>query len=64
MKKLVNTISPYLLLFIPVFIGLLILLFNPNNEMLEQKLAMHATFIKIPQVNVFQIIVSFFKLPL
>lgn len=61
MKKLVSTISPYLLLLIPVFIAIMVLLFNSENDILKQELELHAAFVKIPQINVFEVIVSFFR---
>ncbi len=63
MKKLVNTISPYLLLLIPVLIGLLVLLFNPSNDILEQKVALHASFIKVPDINLLNVVLNLFKCP-
>lgn len=63
MKKLVNTISPYLLLLIPVFVALVILLINPNNDALERSVELHASFIKMPDVNLFKVVINLFKCP-
>jgi hypothetical protein len=63
MKKLANTVSPYLLLLIPIFIGLIILLLNSSSDVLEQSDELHASFFKIPQVNLFDVIVGVFKCP-
>lgn len=63
MKKLANIISPYILLLIPIFIGLLILLLNPSSDDLEQSVDLHASFFKVPKVNIFDVIVSVFKYP-
>lgn len=64
MKKLVNIVSPYLLLLIPIFIGLLILLINPNDEALGRSVELHAAFFKVPHINLFEAVLSFFKCPL
>lgn len=63
MKKLANTVSPYLLLLIPVFIALVILLANPNDEELGRSVELHAAFFRIPHVNLLDIVVSLFKCP-
>lgn len=63
MKKLANTISPYLLLLIPVFIALLVLLVNPDQDGLEQSVQLHASFIKMPDISLFKVIVNLFKCP-
>lgn len=63
MKKLANTVSPYILLLIPIFIGLVILLLNPSSDDLEQSVNLHASFFKVPQVNLFEVIISVFKYP-
>ncbi len=63
MKKLVNTISPYLLLLMPIFIALVILLVNPNDEALGRSVELHAAFFKVPYVNLFDIVLSLFKSP-
>lgn len=63
MKKLVNTVSPYLLLLIPVFIALVILLVNPNDEQLGRSVELHAAFFKVPHINLFDVVLSFFKRP-
>lgn len=63
MKKLANIISPYILLLIPIFIGLLVLLLNPSSDDLEQSVDLHAAFFKVPEFNVFEVIVSVFKNP-
>jgi hypothetical protein len=63
MKKLVNTISPYILLLIPIFIGLLVLLFNPSGDALENSVELHASFFKVPQMNLFEVIAGLFKCP-
>jgi hypothetical protein len=65
MKKLANTISPYLLLLIPVFIALVVLLVNQDQDALEQSVQLRASFIKMPDVNLFKVVVDLFKsLPL
>lgn len=63
MKKLVNIVSPYILLLIPIFIALIILLLNPNSESLEHSVELHSSLFKIPQVNLFDVIVSALKTP-
>lgn len=63
MKKIVNLISPYLLLSLPIFIGLAILLFQPNQELVHQDIALRASFINIPSMNLFEIVLSIFKCP-
>lgn len=63
MKKLTALFSPYLLLLIPVFIGLVVLLLNPDQELLKQDIALHASFFQIPNINLFDVVVSLFKCP-
>jgi hypothetical protein len=63
MKKLVNIVSPYLLLLIPVFVGLVILLVNPDDEALGRSVELHAAFFKVPHINLFEVVISFFKCP-
>ena len=63
MKKLANIISPYILLLITIFIGLLVLLLNPSSDDLEKSVELHAAFFKVPEFNVFEVIVSVFKNP-
>lgn len=64
MKKLVNTVSPYLLLMIPIFIGLLVLLFNPNTESFQSSVELSASFIKVPHFNLFNVVLDLFKCPM
>lgn len=63
MKKLVNTISPYLLLLVPVFMALVILITKSDSEQLRQSVEMHAAFFKIPYINLLDVVVGFFKCP-
>ena len=63
MKKIVSLISPYLLLSLPILIGLGILFFQPNQELVHQDIALRASFINIPSMNLFEFVLSFFKCP-
>lgn len=63
MKKIGNLVSPYLLLSLPILIGLGILFFQPNQELVHQDIALRASFITIPSMNLSEIVVSLFKCP-
>lgn len=61
MKKIAGLISPYLLIALPILIGLGILFFQPNQELVHQDIALRASFINIPSMNLFEIVLSIFK---
>jgi len=60
MKRLVLNISPYLLLLIPIFIALAILLVHSDSSVIENETTLHASFIRIPNFNIIQVISSLF----
>lgn len=60
MKKLVSIIPPHLLLLIPVLIAVLVLVFISDHEVTKQDVSLHASFFKMPEVNLFQTFLSLF----
>ena len=54
MKKLIGNISPFLLLTIPFFIGLLLVSWQPKSDVVQERIQLNASFISLPDVNVFK----------
>ncbi|HWK99897.1 MAG TPA: hypothetical protein VNQ55_08115 [Parapedobacter sp.] len=54
MKKFIGNISPFLLLVIPFFVGLILVAKQPKNEVVQERIQLNASFISLPDVNVFK----------
>jgi len=54
MKKFISNISPFLLLLIPFFVGLILVAKQPKNEVVQERIQLNASFISLPDVNVFK----------
>ncbi len=56
MKKRLNTISPFLLLLLPFFVALTLAwaIGANDTEIVREQLALRASFITLPEFNVFQ----------
>jgi hypothetical protein len=60
MKRLLLSISPYLLLLLPIFIALGVLLIHADTALIEQETPLNVSFIKVPNFNVIQSICNLF----
>jgi len=60
MKRLFFNISPYLLLLVPIFIALAVLLVYSDSNLIQEGTTLNASFIKIPNFNIIQVISSIF----
>ena len=58
MKRPLHNISPYLLLLVPIFVALTILLVFADPNVIEEESSMTASFIHIPDFNIFKVICS------
>ena len=58
MKRSFYNISPYLLLLVPIFVALTILLVFSDPAVIEEEANMTASFIHIPDFNIFKVICS------
>jgi len=56
MKKLLSNISPFLLLVIPFFVGLILVAKQPQSEIIQERIQLNASFISLPDVNVFNVL--------
>ena len=56
MKKFISTIPPFLLLILPFFAAMLLLAGAAESERLEQRIRLDASFISLPEVNVFHVL--------
>ncbi len=56
MKRRFHNISPYLLLLVPIFVALTILLVFADPTVLEEESSVTASFIHIPDFNIFKVI--------
>lgn len=56
MKKFSNNISPFLLLVIPFFVGLILVAKQPQSENTQERIELNASFISLPNVNVFNVL--------
>lgn len=56
MKKRLSTINPFLLLLLPFFVALALAwtIGSNDTEIVREQLALRASFITLPEVNVFQ----------
>lgn len=54
MKKFISNISPFLLLLIPFFVGLILVAKQPKDEVVQERIQLNASFISLPDVNVFK----------
>ncbi len=55
MKKFVSNISPFLLLVIPFFVGLILVAKQPKSEVVLERIQLNASFISLPDVHVFKV---------
>lgn len=55
MKKFISNISPFLLLVIPFFMGLILMAKQPQSEIVQERIQLNASFISLPEVNVFKV---------
>lgn len=58
MKRSFYSISPYLLLLVPIFVALTILLVFADPTVLEEESNVRASFIHIPDFNIFNVLCS------
>lgn len=56
MKKFIGNISPFLLLVIPFFVGLILVAKQPQSETVQERIQLNASFISLPDVNVFNVL--------
>jgi len=56
MKKFISNISPFLLLVIPFFVGLILVAKQPKNEAIQERIQLNASFISLPDINVFNVL--------
>ncbi|HLW50924.1 MAG TPA: hypothetical protein VKZ78_08120 [Sphingobacteriaceae bacterium] len=56
MKKFIKNTSPFLLLTIPFFVALVLMGLHSGSEMIQEKIQLSASFIKLPEVNIFHVI--------
>lgn len=56
MKKFIKNTSPFLLLTIPFFVALVLMGIHSGSEMIQEKVQLSASFIKLPEVNIFQVL--------
>ncbi|WP_262245520.1 hypothetical protein [Parapedobacter soli] len=54
MKKFISNISPFLLLIIPFFVGLILVAKQPQIEVVQERIQLNASFISLPDFNVFK----------
>ncbi len=54
MKKFIGNISPFLLLIIPFFVGLILVAGQTRSEVIQERIQLNASFISLPDVNVFK----------
>ena len=53
---MLSNISPFLLLVIPFFVGMLLVAKQPQSEIVQQRIELNASFISLPEVNVFNVL--------
>ncbi len=56
MKKFIKNTSPFLLLTIPFFVAIVLMAIHSGGEMIQEKIQLSASFIKLPEVNIFQVL--------
>ncbi|MGV3763561.1 hypothetical protein [Parapedobacter sp.] len=56
MKKFLSNISPFLLLVIPFFVGLILVAKQPQSEITQERIQLNASFISLPEVDVFNVL--------
>lgn len=56
MKKFISNISPFLLLVIPFFVGLILVAKQPKSEATQERIQLNASFISLPDINVFNVL--------
>ena len=56
MKKFIGNVSPFLLLTLPFFVAMLIMAGVAGSELIEQRIQLNASFISLPELNVFQVL--------
>lgn len=54
MKKFIGNISPFLLLTIPFFVGLILVAGHAGSEVIQERIQLNASFISLPDVSVFK----------
>lgn len=48
--------SPFILLIIPFFVALALIAGNTGNDMVQEQISLNASFLKLPEVNMFNIL--------
>lgn len=56
MKKFISNISPFLLLTLPFFVAMLLMAGVAGSELIEQRIQLNASFISLPEINVFRVL--------
>ncbi|WP_257658273.1 hypothetical protein [Parapedobacter lycopersici] len=56
MKKFIGNVSPFLLVTLPFFAALLIMAGIAGSELIEQRIQLNASFISLPEINVFRVL--------
>lgn len=54
MKKFISNISPFLLLVIPFFVGLILVAKQPQSAVTQERIQLNASFISLPDFHVFK----------
>lgn len=54
MKKFIGNISPFLLLTIPFFVGLILVAGHAESGVIQERIQVNASFISLPDMNVFK----------
>lgn len=61
MKKLVSYIPPHILILIPVILAVLFIALVSDQEVVRSEVAVNASFFKMPNVSIFNVIINIFK---
>lgn len=56
MKRFIKNTSPFLLLTIPFFVAVGIMAIHSSSELIQEKVRLSASFIQLPEINIFQVL--------
>ena len=56
MKKMLSNISPFLLLVIPFFVGLVLVAKQPKSETTQARIQLNASFVSLPKATIFNVL--------